>query len=131
MAKYWVGVASREHVMGAVEGGFCQFCHGKLSAVRRLSPGEWIAYYSPRRSCRRWPASSGKKDQVRRDESPLFVVDVGGVGFAVGHSPRILRPWHGSGQALAAMIARAYATTRPVIDQAIAELWSIEGLITR
>lgn len=38
--------------MGAVEGGFCQFCHGKLSAVRRLSPGDWIVYYSPRTQMR-------------------------------------------------------------------------------
>lgn len=52
MAKYWVGVASREHVVDAVEGGFCQFCHGKLSAVHRLSPGDWIVYYSPRTQMR-------------------------------------------------------------------------------
>jgi hypothetical protein len=44
----WIGVASKEHVQVGAAGGFCQLCHGKASAVRRLSPGDWIAYYSPR-----------------------------------------------------------------------------------
>ncbi|MCC2096286.1 MAG: EVE domain-containing protein [Hyphomicrobiales bacterium] len=50
--KYWIGVASRDHVMTGYAGGFCQLCHGKASAVRRLRPGDWIAYYSPRTSMR-------------------------------------------------------------------------------
>jgi hypothetical protein len=45
---YWIGVASKDHVEAGATGGFCQLCHGKASAVRRLSPGDWIAYYSPR-----------------------------------------------------------------------------------
>jgi hypothetical protein len=52
MTKYWIGVASRDHVMKGVEGGFCQLGHGKMSAVRRLSPDDWIAYYSPRTEIR-------------------------------------------------------------------------------
>ncbi|MGG1220830.1 EVE domain-containing protein, partial [Priestia endophytica] len=27
--RYWVGVASRDHVMKGVQGGFAQLCHGK------------------------------------------------------------------------------------------------------
>jgi hypothetical protein len=46
--KYWIGVASRDHVSTGVKGGFCQLGHGKLSAVRRLSLDDWIVYYSPR-----------------------------------------------------------------------------------
>ena len=45
---YWIGVASKDHVQAGADGGFCQLCHGKASAVGRLSPGDWIAYYSPR-----------------------------------------------------------------------------------
>lgn len=45
--RYWIGVASRDHVMKGVAGGFCQLSHGKSGPVRRLSPGDWIAYYSP------------------------------------------------------------------------------------
>ncbi len=45
---YWIGVASRDHVLKGVAGGFCQLGHGKAAPVQRLSPGDWIAYYSPR-----------------------------------------------------------------------------------
>lgn len=56
--RYWIGVASRDHVLKGVEGGFCQLGHGKMSAVRRLSPGDWIIYYSPR-------AQMGRGDVVQ------------------------------------------------------------------
>ena len=46
--RYWIGVASKAHIFQGVEGGFCQLCHGKNSAVSRLSSGDWIVYYSPR-----------------------------------------------------------------------------------
>jgi hypothetical protein len=46
--KFWIGVASKDHVLKGIEGGFCQLGHGKMSAVRRLAAGDWIAYYSPR-----------------------------------------------------------------------------------
>jgi hypothetical protein len=48
MTAYWIGVASRDHVMRGVEGGFCQLSHGKSSPVERLQPGDLIVYYSPR-----------------------------------------------------------------------------------
>ena len=48
MPRYWIGVASRDHVLLGVAGGFCQLGHGKAAPVKRLSPGDWIAYYSPR-----------------------------------------------------------------------------------
>jgi hypothetical protein len=48
--RYWVGVASREHVQRGVAGGFCQLNHGKAGPIRRLRPGDWIVYYSPRES---------------------------------------------------------------------------------
>jgi len=46
--RLWIGVASRDHVMRGVEGGFCQLGHGKAAPIRRLAPGDWIVYYSPR-----------------------------------------------------------------------------------
>jgi EVE domain len=46
--RYWIGVASQEHVLNGVQGGFCQLCHGKNNPLKRLTPGDWIAYYSPR-----------------------------------------------------------------------------------
>lgn len=46
--RYWIGVASRDHVMRGVAGGFLQLSHGKAAPVKRLQPGDWIVYYAPR-----------------------------------------------------------------------------------
>lgn len=46
--RYWIGVASREHVKAAEAGGFCQFCHGRNAPIRKLSAGDGVVYYSPR-----------------------------------------------------------------------------------
>src|SRR5579862_7567149 len=48
MARFWVGEASREHVLAAVCGAFCQLNHGKEAPVRRLQMGDSIVFYSPR-----------------------------------------------------------------------------------
>lgn len=45
--KNWIGVASAEHVCIGRAQGFMQLCHGKSAPLRRLSPGDRIAYYSP------------------------------------------------------------------------------------
>lgn len=47
MTKYWIGVASKEHVKKGVAGGFAQVCHGKGGPLKRMAPGDWIIYYSP------------------------------------------------------------------------------------
>jgi len=46
--RYWIGVASKDHVARGVPGGFCQLCHGKSAPLKRMSPGDWIVYYSPK-----------------------------------------------------------------------------------
>lgn len=46
--SHWIGVASHDHVLGAVQGGFCQLGHGKEALVRRLKVGDLIVFYSPR-----------------------------------------------------------------------------------
>lgn len=48
MTRYWVGVASRDHVRAAVRGGFCQLNHGREAPLKRLQAGDKIMYYSPR-----------------------------------------------------------------------------------
>jgi hypothetical protein len=44
--KYWIVVASRDHVQRGVEGGFMQANHGKASALKRMQAGDGILYYS-------------------------------------------------------------------------------------
>ncbi|WP_404511776.1 EVE domain-containing protein [Bacillus sp. RC242] len=46
--NYWIGVASRDHVLQGAEGGFAQLCHGKSSPLKKMKAGDWIIYYSPR-----------------------------------------------------------------------------------
>ncbi len=46
--KYWINTISRDHVRRGVEGGFTQANHGKPHALKRLSAGDWIIFYSPK-----------------------------------------------------------------------------------
>jgi EVE domain len=46
--RFFVGVASKDHVMRGIAGGFCQLGHGKKTALERMKPADWITYYSPR-----------------------------------------------------------------------------------
>ena len=48
--RYWIGVVSREHVLRGVAGGFAQVGHGKGAPLRRMAPGDWLFYYSPKTS---------------------------------------------------------------------------------
>jgi len=59
MTRYWIGVASHEHVQRGVQGGFAQVCHGKIGTLKYMSEGDWIIYYSP-------TFSFGGKDTCRR-----------------------------------------------------------------
>lgn len=62
MTRYWIGVASREHVMRGVAGGFAQVCHGKCTPLKQMKPGDWLIYYSSveffgeKEPCRRFTA---------------------------------------------------------------------------
>lgn len=62
MKQYWIAVASREHVMRGATGNFMQVCHGKLTPLRRIKPGDLVVYYSPvelfgqKEPCRRFTA---------------------------------------------------------------------------
>ena len=46
-ARYWIGVASRQHVLKGMAGGFTQLCHGKERPLKRMAKGDLIIYYSP------------------------------------------------------------------------------------
>ncbi len=44
--KYWIIVASKEHVKNGVKGGFAQACHGKATPLKKMKNGDYIVYYS-------------------------------------------------------------------------------------
>jgi len=45
-SRFWIAVASKDHVMTGVANRFMQANHGKRSPLRRVSPGDRIIYYS-------------------------------------------------------------------------------------
>jgi hypothetical protein len=46
--RYWIAVVPKEPVGRCVAENFAMFAHGRHDAVKRVSPGDWLAYYSPR-----------------------------------------------------------------------------------
>jgi len=46
MTRYWIAVASAEHARRG-KAGFMQVNHGKAAPLRRIHPGDGVAYYSP------------------------------------------------------------------------------------
>ncbi|MFP3592784.1 EVE domain-containing protein [Chryseobacterium sp. SIMBA_038] len=47
--KYYIAVASKDHIERGVEGGFMQANHGKAASLKRLRTGDGIIFYSPKR----------------------------------------------------------------------------------
>ena len=46
--RFWIGVASRDHVNVAVKGAFLQLNHGEKAPLGRLKAGDGVIMYSPR-----------------------------------------------------------------------------------
>jgi hypothetical protein len=50
MPNNWIAVASAEHARrgcATPEQGFMQVCHGKCAPLKRVMPGDRVAYYAP------------------------------------------------------------------------------------
>jgi predicted RNA-binding protein len=47
-AKYWVVVASKDHVMVGVSLGIAQSGHGKRTRLEKMHKGDGIVFYSPK-----------------------------------------------------------------------------------
>jgi hypothetical protein len=78
--RYWIAVASADHARRGKEIGIMQVCHGKGSPLRRLRPGDGVAYYSP-------TVSFGGKDRLQAftligtvKDDRVYQVDMG-AGF--------------------------------------------------
>jgi hypothetical protein len=50
VTRHWIGVAAAEHVRRGRSAGFMQVSHGKAAPLRRIAPGDRIAYYAPTES---------------------------------------------------------------------------------
>lgn len=79
-ARYWIGVASRDHVLEGIAGGFAQFCHGKRGPASRPRRGDGLVYYSPQisregtRPCQAFTALGRIQDDVptQIEQAPGF-----------------------------------------------------------
>jgi predicted RNA-binding protein len=78
--RYFIGVASREHVRVGAKGGFAQFGHGNLGPARLLSKGDWVIYYSAKekygepKPCQKFTAIGQVVDDepVQVEQAPGF-----------------------------------------------------------
>lgn len=81
--KNWIAVASADHARrGCVKpaDGFMQVCHGKCAPLKRVAPGDRVAYYAPTQTM-------GGRDKLQQFVSlgvvqagQPYAVDMGG-GF--------------------------------------------------
>lgn len=44
--KYWVIVASKDHIKNGIAQGIAQTCHGKSAPLKRMQKGDYVIYYS-------------------------------------------------------------------------------------
>lgn len=44
--KYWVIVASKDHVKAGITAGIAQACHGKVAPLKRMRKGDFVLFYS-------------------------------------------------------------------------------------
>lgn len=44
--KYWILVASKDHVKNGMAQGIAQACHGKAAPLKRMKKGDFVIYYS-------------------------------------------------------------------------------------
>jgi len=67
--KYWVIVASKDHVKKGLTEGFAQACHGKSSPLKRMKPHDFVIYYSGKQTmgkldkCQEFTAIGQVKDE--------------------------------------------------------------------
>jgi hypothetical protein len=80
VTRYWIGVASKDHVLRGVAGGFCQFCHGKAQPLKAIEAGDRIVYYSPRTDMRGGETVQGFTAIGRIEDGAPYRADMGG-GF--------------------------------------------------
>jgi hypothetical protein len=77
MRKSWIAVACAQHVRRGVEMGFMQVCHGKASPLKRIKPGDRVAYYSPSELMRRPDGLQSFTALGIVLDSPVHQVDMG------------------------------------------------------
>jgi len=66
--KYWIIIASKDHVQKGLAEGFAQACHGKAAPLKRMKKDDFIIYYSSKQTM-------GKPDKCQEFTAIGKVVD--------------------------------------------------------
>ena len=74
--KYWIAVASKDHVKNGISEGIAQACHGKWSPLKRMKKGDFVIYYSGKQTF-------GKPDKCQEFTALGKVLDDGVYQFRV------------------------------------------------
>lgn len=74
--KYWIAVASKDHVKNGISEGIAQACHGKSSPLKRMKKGDFVIYYSGKQTF-------GKPDKCQEFTALGKVLDDGVYQFRV------------------------------------------------
>lgn len=67
--KYWIIVASKDHVKSGIEQGIAQACHGKMSPLKRMRKDDFVIFYSGKQTlgkaenCQEFTAIGQVKDE--------------------------------------------------------------------
>lgn len=67
--KYWIVVASKDHVQHGMSEGIVQACHGKISPLKRMKPNDFVIFYSGKQTlgktdkCQEFTAIGQIKDE--------------------------------------------------------------------
>jgi predicted RNA-binding protein len=78
--KYWIIVASKDHVQRGLAGGFIQANHGKATPLKRMQAGDWVIFYSPKLEYDKPEKCQCFTAIVRVVEDDVYQQDMGG-GF--------------------------------------------------
>lgn len=66
--KYWIIVASKDHVKSGMEQGIAQACHGKVEPLKRMRKDDFVIFYSGKQTlgkpetCQKFTAIGRVKD---------------------------------------------------------------------
>jgi len=66
--RYWILVASKDHVKSGIAEGIAQACHGKASPLQQMKKGDYVIYYSGKQTlgkpeiCQEFTAIGNVKD---------------------------------------------------------------------
>ena len=66
--KYWILVASKDHVKNGIAQGIAQACHGKAAPLKRMKKGDFVIYYSGKQTL-------GKPDKCQEFTALGKVID--------------------------------------------------------